>query len=136
MTALNGMILCKEGMHQYDNKGNTLLSFCHGCYSSLNKNKIPHFALVNRLYKGALLKEFGDITWVKEMVCAIFRTTAHVTLYESLDSKQPFVYHGNSCAHEVNVVSTASVLLRTPGDIKPILTVVVLKILILNTWVL
>ena len=33
-------------------------------------------------------------------------------------------YHGNSCAHEVNVVSTASVLPRTPGDINLILTVV------------
>ena len=80
---------------------------------------------MNRLYGGALPKEFWDSTWVEEMVFSIFRTTAHVMhLYESSDSKQPFVYHGNSCAHEVNVVSIAFVLLRTPGDIKSILTVV------------
>ena len=66
MTSLNGRILCKEGMHQYDNKDNTLLSFCHGCYSSVNK-KI-HFALANRLYRGALPKNFWGITWVEEMV--------------------------------------------------------------------
>jgi len=45
-------------------------------------------------------------------------------LFDSIDPKQPFIYHGNSCAHEVNVVSTASVLPRTPGDINSILTVV------------
>ena len=51
-------------------------------------------ALSNRLYRGALPKEFCDITWVEEMVFSIFRTTAHVThLYEATDSKQPFVYH-------------------------------------------
>ena len=45
-------------------------------------------------------------------------------LYESTNPQQPFIYHGNSCAHEVNVVSTASVLPRTPGDINSIFTVV------------
>jgi len=71
------------------------------------------FALANKLYTGTLPNEFFDITWI-EMVCAVFRTTAHVTcLYESIDPKQPFIYSGNSCAHGVNVVSTASVLPRT-----------------------
>ena len=35
-----------------------------------------------------------------------------------------FVYHGNTCAHEMNVVSTVSVVPRTIGDINSILTVV------------
>ena len=57
--------------------------------------------------------------------CAIFRTTSHITqLYESTNPQQPFIYHGNSCAHEVNVVSIASVLPGTPGDINSILTVI------------
>ena len=56
MTSLNEMILCKEGIHQYEDNGNTILSFCHGCYSSLNKNKISCFALANRIYRGALSK--------------------------------------------------------------------------------
>ena len=61
---------------------------------------MPLFALVNRLYRGKIPKEFWDITWIGEMVCAIFRMTTHVTcLYESTDPKQPFVYHGNSYAH-------------------------------------
>ena len=63
---------------------------------------IPHFVLANRLYRGAWPKEFWDITWIEEMVYDIFRTTANVAcLYES--SKQPFVYHGNSCAHKVTL---------------------------------
>ena len=74
--------------------------------------------MANQLYREVLPDEFHDMTWVEEMVCAIHRTTAHVThLYESPDATQPFVYHGNVCAHEVNVVSMASVLPRTPGDI-------------------
>ena len=59
------------------------------------------------------------------MVCALYQTTAHVThLYQSTEPTQPFVYQGNSCAHELNVISTASVLPRTPGDINSILSVV------------
>ena len=125
VASLNGIILCKEGIHEQNDNGHTILSFCHDCYSSLHQNKMPRLALANKLYRGTLPKEFSDITWVEEMVCAISRTTTHVTrLYESTDPKQPFIYHGNSCAHEVNVVSTASVLPRTPGDINSILTVV------------
>ena len=79
---------------------------------------MPKFVLANKLYRGTLLNEFCDITWLEEMVCAIFRTKAHVThLSESIDPKQPFIYSGNSCVHEVNVVSTASVLPRTLGDV-------------------
>src|SRR5882762_1900294 len=36
----------------------------------------------------------------------------------------PNVLHGNMCMHEMNVVSTASVLLRTPADINETLRIV------------
>jgi hypothetical protein len=59
------------------------------------------------------------------MVCSIYRNTAHITrLYGSSDPSQPTVLHGNTCAHEMNVVSTASVLPRTPADINGMLSVV------------
>jgi hypothetical protein len=38
-------------------------------------------------------------------------------IYQSSDSLQPKVVHENTCAHDMNVVSTASVLPRTPADI-------------------
>ncbi|KAG1851338.1 hypothetical protein DFJ58DRAFT_661660, partial [Suillus subalutaceus] len=38
------------------------------------------------------------------------------------DPAQPWVAHGNICAHEMNVVSTASVLPRTPADINGLLS--------------
>ena len=50
---------------------------------------------------------------------------AHIThLYESSDDKDPFVYHGNTCAHEMNVISTATVLPCTVREINSVLTIV------------
>ena len=116
--SLSGFILCKNGITIEQDKNLISLTFCDECHSTLSKNKLPRLALANQLYRGHLPDEFQDPTWIEEMVCAVYRTTAHVTrLYQSTEPTQPFVYHGNSCAHELNIISTASVLPRTPGDI-------------------
>ena len=83
------------------------------------------FSLANKLYRGKLPEEFCDITWIEEMVCAIFQNTAHVTrLYQLDNPAQPRVFHGSMCAHEMNIVSTASVLPHTLSDINDLLSVV------------
>jgi hypothetical protein len=65
---------------------------------------MPRFALANKLYRGRLPAEFRDLTWIEERVCAIYSNTAVVTrLYQSSDPSQPTVFHGNTCAHEMNV---------------------------------
>ncbi|KIM83355.1 hypothetical protein PILCRDRAFT_46336, partial [Piloderma croceum F 1598] len=98
---------------------------CAQCHSSLLKDVMPKFALANGLYRGQLPEQFSDLTWVEEMVCARFRYTAYITrLFQSSDPALPNVLHGNTCAHEMNVVSTASVLPRTPADINDTLSVV------------
>ena len=123
--SLNGLLLWKPALTYQDDDQSTVLDICQDCYNSLSKNKLPCFALADHFYCGVLPEKFQDLTWVEEMVCAIYRTSAHVTrLYELSDSKYPFVYHGNTCAHEMNIVSTASVLPHTIGDINSILTVV------------
>ena len=59
------------------------------------------------------------------MLCAIYRSTAYVTwLYDSTESNQPRVFHGNTCAHDVNVFSTASKLPITPDDVTGLISVV------------
>jgi len=59
------------------------------------------------------------------MVCAKYRNTAHITrLFQSTDPALPNVLHGNTCAHEMNVMSTASVLPCTPADLNGSLGVV------------
>ena len=59
------------------------------------------------------------------MICAKYRNTAHITrLYQSSHPSQPKVFHGNTCAHDMNLVSTVSVLPRTPADINGMLSVV------------
>ncbi|EKM76025.1 hypothetical protein AGABI1DRAFT_45600, partial [Agaricus bisporus var. burnettii JB137-S8] len=102
-----------------------VVRFCADCLSSLCRGKMPRFALANKLYRGVLPGEYSDLTWVEEMVCAVYRNTAHVArLYGSSDPAQPTVLHGNTCAHEMNVVSTAQVLPRTPSDVNDMISVV------------
>jgi len=68
---------------------------------------------------------FHDLTWVEEKICAIYCNIAHVTrLFQSSDPSQPKVFHGNTCAHEMNVISTASVLPWTPADVTELLSVI------------
>ena len=72
---------------------------------------MPKFALVNNLYQGQLPVQFMDLTWVEEMVCARYQYTAHITrLFQSNDPALPNVLHRNTCVHEMNVISTATVL--------------------------
>ncbi|KAH7921152.1 hypothetical protein BV22DRAFT_1107344 [Leucogyrophana mollusca] len=98
---------------------------CSECRTDLTRGVVPRYALANGLFRGRLPDEFSDLTWVEEKVCAIYCITAHVTrLFQSSDPSQPRVFHGNTCAHEMNYVSTASVLPRTPADINGFLSIV------------
>ncbi|KAG1740760.1 uncharacterized protein EDB91DRAFT_1237188 [Suillus paluster] len=86
---------------------------------------MPALALVNHLNHGSLPNRFSDMTWLEEKVCAIYSITAHVMhLFQSSDPAQPKVFHGNTCAHDMNIMSTASVLPRTPADINGFLSVI------------
>ena len=101
------------------------LDICGDCSTDLAKHKIPRFALANGLYRGELPDIFTDLTWVEEKICAIYCTTAHITrLFQSSDPSQPKVFHGNTCAHDMNIVSTASVLPRTPADVTGLLSMI------------
>ncbi|KAG1721365.1 uncharacterized protein EDB91DRAFT_1240318 [Suillus paluster] len=113
------MMLDKAGIIE-DSPDLITMNVCADCFTALSKeNCVPRFALTNNLYHGKLPKYFEDLTWVKEKICAIYSTMAHVTrLFQSSDLLQLKVFHGNICAHDMNVVSTASVLPRTPADNK------------------
>ena len=122
--SLDGFMLYKPAFHHLPG-GNVRLDICMQCHSSLSKGTMPKFALANNLYRGCLPSRFNDLTWVEEMVCARYRYTAHITrLFQSHDPALPNVLHGNTCAHEMNVVSTAAVLPRTVADINEMLSVV------------
>ncbi|KAG1902625.1 uncharacterized protein F5891DRAFT_144739 [Suillus fuscotomentosus] len=55
----------------------------------------------------------------------IYSTTAHVMrLFQLSDLLQPKVFHGNICAYDMNVVSTASVLPQTPADVNGVSSIV------------
>ncbi|TFK16577.1 hypothetical protein FA15DRAFT_550402, partial [Coprinopsis marcescibilis] len=118
-------MLDKQGIVSNSSNSADVVRVCDGCYTALKVSKVPRLSLANNLYRGVLPSEFDDLTWVEEMACAIYRNTAHVTrLYDSFSPNQPTVLHGNTCAHEMNVVSTARTLPRTPADIHGMLTVV------------
>lgn len=83
------------------------------------------FALRNGLYHGRLPEQFQDLTWVEGMACAIYHCTCHVTrLYNTPNDDQPRVFKGNTCAHNLNYVSTATELPRPPADMKGMLSIV------------
>lgn len=118
-------MLDKKGVIHSTSVGSTALNVCVDCHCLLSSNKLPHFALADSLYHGHLPEYFQDLTWVEEMVCSIYHNTAHVTqLYDLSDSSQPRLCHGNTCAHDMNIVSTMLVLPQTPADIKGMLSVV------------
>ena len=125
---LNGLMLDSDRTHTDVASGDTELSICHSCFTYLPRSSMPCFALVNKLYCGQLTKEFCDLIWIKERMCAIYSNTAVITrLYQSLDPSQPTVFHGNTCAHEMNVSSTAAELPHSPPDVNGLLSVVFIR---------
>ncbi|KAF8217876.1 hypothetical protein K438DRAFT_1495833, partial [Mycena galopus ATCC 62051] len=101
------------------------IEVCECCLSKLQQSELPKFALKNDLYRGRVPDEFSDLTWIEEMACSVYRTTAHVIrLFNSDNDKQPKAFHGNVCVHEMNIVNTATELPRTPQDIDGCISVV------------
>lgn len=106
---LDGVMLDKEGISS-PLPTSTTVNVCPDCHHSLSKDKVPQFALANNLYYGSLPAQFCDMTWVEEMVCALYRNIVHIThLYQSSYPAQLFVFHGNTCAHETcSILQTIS----------------------------
>ncbi|KIJ25887.1 hypothetical protein M422DRAFT_192898, partial [Sphaerobolus stellatus SS14] len=101
------------------------IDLCGECHSALVQARVPKFALKNGLYRGHLPPQFADLTWIEEMVCSIYRNTAFVIrLFDSSSESVPRVFKGNTCAHEMNFLSTAKCLPRTPEDINGMISVV------------
>lgn len=122
---LDGLMLEKVGVVAVAQDSATL-NVCGSCHAALRKpDRVPRLALKNKLYRGDLPVQFQDLTWIEEKICAIYCVTAHVTrLFQSADPAQAKTFHGNTCAHEMNVVSTVTVLPRTPADVNGLLSVV------------
>ena len=97
-TVLDGLMLDKNGVVE-STLSQAWFNVCPECCASLKCNKVPQLALANNLYRDVLPDQFQDLTWVEEMVCAIYydyRNTVHITrLYGSSDPTQPTVLHGN-----------------------------------------
>ncbi|THU92745.1 hypothetical protein K435DRAFT_671573, partial [Dendrothele bispora CBS 962.96] len=120
-------MLCAAGIKDVDK---ALVNICTGCIADLQRKKMPVFALGNELYRGNLPERFQQydppITAAEEMVCAIYHNTMNVTrLYGSEGSdKESTVMYGNTCAFEMNYISTAEQLPRMPVDVNKMITVV------------
>ncbi|EIM83150.1 uncharacterized protein STEHIDRAFT_133886 [Stereum hirsutum FP-91666 SS1] len=103
------------------------LDVCDECRRSLLNGSIPRLSLRNCLYRGRLPEEFRDLTWVEEMVCAKYLSTAIVTrLVMGHGEFKARKLRGNTCAHEMNIVETAKALPRAPVDVNGMLSVVFL----------
>lgn len=123
---LNRVML--DGRGVVDSEGGSfVLHLCDECIGTLKKNKIPRLSLANNLYRGRLPDEFNDLTWVEEMMCARYLSTAVIARLDLGHDKYPGrILRGNTCAHEMNTLSTAQVLPRTPDNINGLISVVFL----------
>lgn len=122
---LAGCMLSTKGIRKV--LDNSFLDICDDCLRSLSHHHVPRFALANNLFRGSLPLEFADLTWVEERVCALAISTAIIArIYGSSDPRNPRYFKGNTCAHDMNVSSTAAVLPRTPADINGHISVVFL----------
>jgi hypothetical protein len=63
---LNGLMLDHEGLSSDGSSMNIYID----CYSPLLKEKMPRFALANKLYRGRLPDEFKDLTWLRKWCVA------------------------------------------------------------------
>jgi hypothetical protein len=99
---------------------------CTDCTSALNKCQIPKFNPKNNLFCSKLPDELHDLNWVEEKACAIYHASIQVTrsFGSTSTEEDPLVLHGNMCAHAANVISTAEVLLRSPADVRGMISVV------------
>ena len=122
---LSGCVLYPESFKS--SSDGRVIDVCVDCHTSLSKKRLPKFSLANSLYRGRLPSEFADLTWVEEMVCSLYRPTAMVArLFASSDPATNRVFKGNTCAHQMDINSTVSVLPRTPEDVNGNISVVFL----------
>ncbi|KAJ3892229.1 hypothetical protein GG344DRAFT_45787, partial [Lentinula edodes] len=123
---LDGLLLNKQGIRIVNVECSLFeIYFCHDCYGSLRRSTMPRLALNNYLYRGELLEDIENITWVEEMACSIYRTTAHVVrIYGSSSPTDPLQLHGNVCAHPLNICANAKQLPWSPVDLNDLICVV------------
>ncbi|KAH7873122.1 uncharacterized protein C8R40DRAFT_1050402, partial [Lentinula edodes] len=123
---LDGLLLDKKGIRTVDIECCSFeLYLCHSCNSSLQRSVMPRLALNNFLYRGELIDELKNVTWVEEMACSLYHTTAHVSrIYGSSDDSDPLQLHGNVCAHPLNICSIAKRLPWSPADLNDLITIV------------
>ncbi|KAJ3904929.1 hypothetical protein F5879DRAFT_800659, partial [Lentinula edodes] len=123
---LDGLLMDKRGIHCIDIDCSLFaIYFCSECYNSLRRVSMPRLALNNYLYRGELIEGIENITWVEEMACAIYHTSAHVArIYGSSSAGDSLQLHGNVCAHPLDICSVAKKLPWSPADLNDLITVV------------
>ncbi|KAJ3909347.1 hypothetical protein F5879DRAFT_791812, partial [Lentinula edodes] len=124
--ALDGLLLDKRGIRSIDVDCSSFeIYFCRECYNSLRRVSMPRLALNNYLYRGELIEGIEDITWVEEMACAIYHTSAHVArIYGSSNAGDSLQLHGNVCAHALDICSVAKKLPWSPADVNDLISIV------------
>ncbi|KAJ3912507.1 hypothetical protein F5877DRAFT_53974, partial [Lentinula edodes] len=123
---LDGLLLDPKGIRAVDKDfGKFEMYLCQDCKGYLYRNVMPRLALNNHLYRGELPDELKNVTWVEEMACSLYKTTAHVTrIYGSNKSSDPLQMHGNACAHPLDICSAVKILPWTPTDLNDLISII------------
>lgn len=77
------------------------------------------------MYRGELPPDLQDITWIEEMACSLYRTTAHIArIFGSTSDSDPFQLRGNTCAHPMNLFHNATSLPWAPADLNDLISII------------
>ena len=75
---MHDLVLDSHSMTYNNSEDKITILNCNSCKRDLQKAKMPYLVLANHLYQGHLPDYLSDITWVEEMVCALYRTNTVV----------------------------------------------------------
>ncbi|KAJ3921050.1 hypothetical protein F5877DRAFT_36794, partial [Lentinula edodes] len=123
---LDGLLLDPRGIRALDFDCTVFeMYLCRECLAYMHRSIMPRLALKNHLYRGELPEDLQNVTWVEEMACSIYRTSAHVTrIFGSSSECDPFQLHGNTCAHPLNICYTAKRLPWSPADLNDLISII------------
>ena len=115
-TRINDIVFYERGLHRnFDKKKRYFIScdICTECWSSLKKEKIPKFAVANKLWMGDVPKELQGLTIPEQRLIALYRHNSCIvklhSSFHSTDTAQSAI-KGNCISFPQDLVNIAATL--------------------------
>ena len=112
---LKDLILHPRGVNVIPPEENISFFFCHSCWNSLRRHRLPYLSLANDTFLGDVPPELQDLTFVEELMIGLCR--AKCSIFQLSESKRQgssavsqTAFRGHIIIYPQNPSSTASTL--------------------------